>query len=54
MNKVNITEYLTIDLQKEMWCCNRCNAELISAKEPYYKGMSRIRQARYRSVWAAH
>jgi len=38
MNKVNITEYLMIDLQKEMWCCSRCNAELISAKEPYYKG----------------
>lgn len=38
MNKVTITEYLSIDLLKEMWCCNRCDAELISGKEPYFKG----------------
>ncbi len=39
MNRVNITEYLRIDLQKEVWCCNRCDAELISVKEPYFKGL---------------
>lgn len=38
MTKVRVTEYLDIDLGKEMWCCNRCGAELISAREPYMKG----------------
>lgn len=38
MSKVRITEYLDVDLEKEMWCCNRCDAELISAREPYFKG----------------
>lgn len=33
-----ITEYLDIDLEKEMWRCNRCNKELVSAKENYKKG----------------
>lgn len=36
--KVRITEYLDIDLEREMWCCNRCGAELISARESYKKG----------------
>lgn len=36
--KVRITEYLDIDLEKEMWCCNRCGRELISVREPYKKG----------------
>jgi ribosomal protein S27AE len=38
MTKVRVTEYLDIDLGKERWCCNRCGAELISAREPYMKG----------------
>ncbi|MGD0657601.1 MAG: acetone carboxylase subunit gamma [Syntrophorhabdales bacterium] len=38
MNKVRITEYLNVDLEKEMWCCNRCGADIISAREPYFKG----------------
>jgi acetone carboxylase gamma subunit len=38
MNKMRITEYLDIDLEKEMWCCNRCNSELYSARESYMKG----------------
>jgi acetone carboxylase gamma subunit len=38
MNKVRITEYLDIDLEKEMWCCNHCGTEIISAREPYFKG----------------
>ena len=36
--KIRITEYLDIDLEKEMWCCNRCGRELISARQPYKKG----------------
>ena len=38
MKKFNVTEYLTIDLENEMWCCARCEAELISARQPYMKG----------------
>jgi len=38
MTVKRITETLEIDLDKEMWCCNRCGRELISAKEPYKKG----------------
>ncbi|MFC1824688.1 acetone carboxylase subunit gamma [Thermodesulfobacteriota bacterium] len=36
--KHQITECLDIDLEKEMWCCNRCGMELISARESYKKG----------------
>ena len=36
--KVSITEYLDIDLNKEMWCCNRCGHELISARDNYKEG----------------
>ena len=36
--KVQITEYLDIDLQNETWCCNRCGYELISARENYKEG----------------
>lgn len=36
--KVQITEALDIDLEKEVWCCNRCGVTLISAKENYKKG----------------
>jgi len=36
--KIRVTEYLSIDLEKEVWCCNRCGYELISAKENYKKG----------------
>jgi acetone carboxylase gamma subunit len=38
MNKIKITEYLSIDLEKEMWCCDSCEAELVSAREPWMKG----------------
>jgi acetone carboxylase gamma subunit len=38
MSKIKITEYLSIDLEKEMWCCDSCEAELVSAREPYMKG----------------
>lgn len=36
--KRQITEYLDIDLEKEVWCCNKCGHELISARQNYKKG----------------
>ncbi|MEW6261743.1 MAG: acetone carboxylase subunit gamma [Thermodesulfobacteriota bacterium] len=36
--KRQITEYLDIDLDRLVWCCNRCGRELISARENYKKG----------------
>jgi len=36
--KRQITEYLDVDLEKEMWRCRRCGKELISARENYKKG----------------
>ena len=38
MAKLRITESVDIDLDKEMWCCSRCQAEIISARESYLKG----------------
>jgi acetophenone carboxylase len=37
-HKVRITEYLDIDLEKEVWCCNRCGRELTSARNNYKTG----------------
>ena len=37
--KVLITEYLRIDLDKEMWECRRCGKELISARDNYKRGL---------------
>ena len=36
--KVQITEYLNVDLENEMWCCHKCGTELVSAKDNYKKG----------------
>ncbi len=36
--KVRITEYLDIDLEREMWCCNRCGHEIFDARDNYKKG----------------
>jgi len=36
--KIRITEYLDIDLAKELWCCNRCGHELYAARDSYKKG----------------
>jgi len=33
-----ITENLDIDVEKLMWRCNRCEGDLISARENYKKG----------------
>jgi acetophenone carboxylase len=38
MKKIRVTEYLDIDLEKEVWRCNRCDAELCSARDSYMKG----------------
>jgi len=36
--KVRITESLDIDLNNDMWCCNRCGFELVSARSNYKEG----------------
>lgn len=36
--KLRITEYLDIDLERELWCCNRCGAALVAARENYKHG----------------
>jgi acetone carboxylase, gamma subunit len=36
--KIQITEYLKIDLRTERWCCNRCDYDLGSARDNYKKG----------------
>lgn len=36
--KTRITECLDIDVDEEMWHCNRCGYSLISARENYKKG----------------
>jgi acetone carboxylase, gamma subunit len=36
--KRQITEYLDIDLEQELWVCRKCHYELISARENYKKG----------------
>lgn len=38
MKKLKITEYLNIDLDSEMWCCERCGEDLVSARQHYVKG----------------
>jgi len=36
--KLRITEYLDIDLERELWCCNRCGVALVGARENYKHG----------------
>lgn len=38
MMKIRFTEYLDLDLDREMWCCNRCDTALISARANYKEG----------------
>jgi acetone carboxylase, gamma subunit len=38
VSKRAITEYLDLDPQTERWSCNRCGADLGSARENYKKG----------------
>ena len=37
-NRVRITEYLDLDIDKEQWLCNRCDRVLGPARESYKKG----------------
>mgnify|MGYP000257902270 FL=1 len=37
--RVNITEYLTIDLDKELWECRVCAQSLGNARDNYKKGL---------------
>jgi acetone carboxylase gamma subunit len=38
VSKRAITEYLDLDPRSERWSCNRCGADLGSARENYKKG----------------
>jgi acetone carboxylase gamma subunit len=38
MAKIPITESVDIDLEREMWCCRRCGAEIQPARESYLNG----------------
>ena len=33
--RLRFTEYLDLDLDAEMWRCNRCDAALVSARDLY-------------------
>ena len=37
-NRIRITEYLDLDVDRERWMCNRCSHDLGSARENYKKG----------------
>ncbi len=39
MNQHVVTEYLAIDLAKELWVCRRCSRVLGSARENYKLGL---------------
>ncbi|MDN5937613.1 MAG: acetone carboxylase subunit gamma [Salinisphaera sp.] len=36
--RIRFTEYLDLDLDRELWVCHDCGQELISARENYKKG----------------
>jgi acetophenone carboxylase len=37
-NRLRVTEYLDLDLDREQWMCNRCGHALGSARDNYKKG----------------
>ncbi len=37
-NRLRVTEYLDLDIDRELWLCNRCGRELGSARDNYKKG----------------
>jgi acetophenone carboxylase len=37
-NRLRVTEYLDLDLDREQWMCNRCGCSLGSARENYKRG----------------
>ena len=36
--RIRFTEYLDLDIDAEQWRCNRCDAEIGSARRPYKEG----------------
>ncbi len=36
--RIRLTEYLDLEVEPELWRCNRCDAELVSARRPYKEG----------------
>lgn len=39
MSRLRFTEYLDLDLDAEVWRCNRCDRELIGARDSYKRGL---------------
>ncbi len=37
-NRIRVTEYLDLDVEREKWFCNRCGHELGAARENYKQG----------------
>jgi acetone carboxylase, gamma subunit len=37
-NRIRVTEYLELDIERERWLCNRCGQDLGPARESYRKG----------------
>jgi acetone carboxylase gamma subunit len=37
-NRLRVTEYLDLDLDREQWLCNRCGREIGPARESYKRG----------------
>ena len=37
-SRIRITEYLDVDLDRELWCCHVCGRDLVSARENYKQG----------------
>jgi acetone carboxylase gamma subunit len=37
-NKIRVTEYLDLDVEREKWFCNRCEHELGPARQNYKRG----------------
>ena len=37
-NRIRMTEYMDLDLERERWLCNRCGKDLGAARENYKKG----------------
>ena len=38
LKRIRVTEYLDVDLDREMWCCHVCRRDLVSARENYKRG----------------
>lgn len=38
MRRIQVTEYLDLDLDEETWICNRCEQPLVSARKSYKEG----------------